>query len=71
MLGNARSVGSSFFCGLVVEPLLLSNFNSGNLMLLSLRTDRRFQISGLGGDDVKPAEGLARMCFGDCKKSVS
>jgi len=67
--GKDRSGGGPcLFGGLAVDPLLLSNFNSGNLILLSRRTDRRFQISGLGGDDTKPAEGLARICFGDCKK---
>ena len=73
LFGSAKGIagkdrfggGSCLFGGLVVDPLLLSNCNSGNLMLLSLRTDRRFQISGLGGDDTKPADGLARMCFGD------
>jgi hypothetical protein len=67
--GKERSGGGScLFGGLVVDPLLLSNFNSGNLILLALKTDRRFQISGLGGDDTKLAEGLARMCFGDCEQ---
>lgn len=72
MAGKDRSDDGSFLCcGLVVDPLLFSNFNSGNLILLSLRTDRRFQISGLGGEDVKPAAGLARTCTGDCKNTIS
>lgn len=69
--GKDRSGGGPcLFGGLVVDPLLLSNFNSGNLKLLSLRTDRRLQISGLGGDDTKPADGLARICFGDWKNKL-
>ena len=67
--GKERSGGGPCpLGGVVVDPLLLCNFNSGNLILLSLRADRRLQISGLGGDETKPAEGLARMCVGDCKK---
>lgn len=44
-----------------MDPLLLSNFNSGKLMLFSLLTDRRFQISGRDGDERRLDNGLAKM----------
>jgi len=46
-----RDAGCSCLLGgLAVEPLLLSSFNSGNEILLSLFTDRLLQISGRGGE---------------------
>jgi hypothetical protein len=58
---GARAGCSCFLGGLAVDPLLLSNFNSGKLMLFSLLTDRRFQISGLDGEERRLVMGLAKM----------
>jgi hypothetical protein len=44
-----------------VDPLLLSNFNSGKFIPFSLLVDRRFQISGLDGEERRLVNGLARM----------
>ncbi len=44
-----------------MDPLLLSNFSSGKLILFSLLTDRRFQISGRDGEERKLDMGLARI----------
>jgi hypothetical protein len=57
----ARAGGSCLLGGLAVDPLLLSNFSSGKLMLFSLLTDRRFQISGREGEERRLDMGLAKM----------
>jgi len=49
-----------------VLPLLLLNMSSGTTILLSLLTDRRRQISGLGGEVWKPEAGLASVLLGVC-----
>lgn len=61
--GSSRS-GGSCCGGLAVEPLLLFNFSSGTTILRSLFTDRRLQISGLGGEVWKPSAVLASVLFG-------
>jgi len=61
-----RAGGSCLLGGLAVDPLLLSNFNSEKDILLSLLTERRFQISGRGGDEYMLAPGLPKMFFGVC-----
>lgn len=59
--GMGALAGCSFLGGLAVDPLLLSNFNSGKLRLFSLLSDRRFQISGRDGEDRRLDKGLAKM----------
>jgi hypothetical protein len=44
-----------------VDPLLLSSFNSGKLILFSLLTDRRFQISGRDGEERRLDSGLVKI----------